>query len=237
MKILVIIPAYNESAIIADTIRSVRKEVPGADILVVNDASTDSTLEEVRKTGAAYLDLPSNLGIGGAVQSGFIYARDRGYDYAVQVDGDGQHDASYVLPLITWMEQEQIDVGIGSRFIENKGFQSSGTRRIGIAFLSFLVRSLFKTPIRDVTSGFRAVNRRFIEIYAEDYADDYPETTSIPTAVLHHGVIAEYPVIMRSRTTGKSSISRLKSVHYMVKVSLSVLLSKMTHSQKSGGRM
>ncbi len=228
MKILAIVPAYNESAIIAETIRRIREQAPGVDILAVNDGSTDGTLAAVRETGVSYLDLPLNLGIGGAVQSGYLYAREMDYDYAVQIDGDGQHDPACILPMIRWMEKEGVDVGIGSRFVAKEGFQSSRARRAGIRFLSFLVRLVCGARVKDVTSGLRVANRKFIRVFSEEYSDDYPETDSIPTVVRNGGVIAEYPVIMQERVTGRSSISLPRSFYYMLKVSLSLLLCRMT---------
>jgi hypothetical protein len=224
MKTVVIIPAYNEEEIIAETIRSVQKEAPWADILVINDASADGTLSEIRKCAVPYLNHPVNLGIGGAMQSGFRYAHDHGYDFAAQIDGDGQHDPAYIRVIMEGMARDGADVGIGSRFIERKGFQSSHARRLGIRFLSGLVKLMCGASVSDVTSGMRVINRRFIAIFAESYSDDYPETDSIPVIVQNGGIIGEYPVVMRERKTGKSSIGLTGSVYYMVKVSLSLLL-------------
>ena len=224
VKILVIVPAYNESAIIAQTVNMIRDSIPQADILVVNDGSADNTLQVLRDCGVNYLNLRTNLGIGGAVQSGYQYARENNYDYAVQIDGDGQHDPAYIQGIINRMEAEGVDVGIGSRFIDHRGFQSSSMRRAGIRFLSSLIHLTSGARIKDVTSGYRVVNRKYIEEYAKDYADDYPEPDAIMTVAFRHGKIAEYPVEMRGRTTGVSSISPRKSVYYMVKVSLSILM-------------
>ena len=224
LKILVIVPAYNESEIIADTVKNIREKAPETDILVVNDGSVDDTLQILQNCGVNHLNLRTNLGIGGAVQSGYVYARENNYDYAVQIDGDGQHDPAFIMPMIRWMEKEKIDVGIGSRFIEGEGFQSSSMRRFGIRFLSRLIRMTCGADIKDVTSGFRIVNKRFIDLFAKDYSDDYPEPDAILTVAFNHGKIAEYPVVMRERTTGESSISPQKSVYYMTKVSLSILM-------------
>ncbi len=206
--------------------REVRKKVPMADILAVNDGSTDDTLNTLRREGVAHLNLRCNLGIGGAVQSGYLYALENGYDYAAQIDGDGQHDPAYLMPIIERMEKEKVDVGIGSRFVDGKGFQSSGLRRFGIRFLSNLIALTCGTRVLDVTSGFRVANRRFIELYARDYSDDYPEPEAIVAASANGAKIAEYPVVMRERKAGVSSISALKSVYYMVKVSLAIIMYK-----------
>ena len=224
VRILVIVPAYNEADNIATTIESIRKNAPGTDILVINDGSRDETLQILKDCSVSYLNLRTNLGIGGAVQSGYIYARENQYDYAVQIDADGQHDPSYILEMVRWMQENQIDVGIGSRFITKQGFQSSAARRMGIHFLSNLIRLNCGVRIYDVTSGYRIANRRFIEVFARDYSDDYPEPDAILTAVRHGGKVAEYPVIMHERMMGESSIGFRKSVYYMVKVSLSIMM-------------
>lgn len=226
MKILVIIPAFNESAIIAKTVSEVREKAPKADVLVVNDGSTDETLAILQEEGIEHLNLRSNLGIGGAVQSGYIYARENGYDYAIQIDGDGQHDPAYIMSIIEQMQKDGADIGIGSRFIDGKGFQSSGLRRFGIRFLSQLIHLTCGTRVLDVTSGFRVANRRMIELYARDYSDDYPEPEAIVAATAHDAKISEYPVVMRERKTGTSSISAFKSVYYMIKVSLAIIMYK-----------
>ena len=226
MKILVIIPAFNESAIIAKTVSEVREKAPKADVLVVNDGSTDETLAILQREGIEHLNLRSNLGIGGAVQSGYIYARENGYDYAIQIDGDGQHDPAYIMSIIEQMQKDGADIGIGSRFIDGKGFQSSGLRRFGIRFLSQLIHLTCGTRVLDVTSGFRVANRRMIELYARDYSDDYPEPEAIVAATAHGAKISEYPVLMRERKTGTSSISAFKSVYYMIKVSLAIIMYK-----------
>ena len=223
-KILVIVPAYNEAGAIADTIGEIRQKAPGADILVINDGSEDGTAQVLERNGQAHLDHCLNLGIGGAVQSGYKYADRAGYDYAVQIDGDGQHDPAYILPMIAWMQETGIDMGIGSRFLEHRGFQSSLMRRAGIRFLSGLVFLSCGARIHDATSGFRIVNRRFIRLFARNYSDDFPETDSIPRVVRCGGRVAEYPVEMRERMTGQSSIDMGKTLYFMVKVSLAVLM-------------
>ena len=175
-----------------------------------------------------HLNLSVNLGIGGGVQAGYRFARDHGYDIAVQFDGDGQHDASYLAALIAPVADGEADVAIGSRFVTHEGFQSTGARRAGIHFLSRLIHLLCGVTVLDVTSGMRAVNRRFIMEYAECYAQDYPEPEAILYAGLKGAVICEVPVCMRQRKNGKSSISAAKSVYYMVKVSLALLMGKLT---------
>lgn len=228
-KILLIIPAFNEAATIEHVVNGLTMNFPQYDYVVVNDGSSDGTGELCMEKGYQVLNLPINLGIGGAVQTGYRYALKYGYDIAVQLDGDGQHDASYVKKLIEPLLAGEADVVIGSRFLRREGFQSSRSRRIGINILSDLIWLCTGKRIRDVTSGFRAVNRRFITIYAEDYPSDYPEPEAIITAVMHRGRVAEVPVVMKEREGGTSSITFRKSVYYMIKVTLAILVKRISY--------
>ncbi len=230
MKVLVIIPAYNEEENILDTIKDLEEHFPRADRIVINDASYDETKSVLEKNKVDYIDLPVNLGIGGGVQTGYMYAYERGYDIAVQMDGDGQHCAAELEKIIQPIAEGAADVVIGSRFIKKEGFQSSVYRRIGINFLSSLI--YFCTgkgkKIYDVTSGFRAANRKFITIFSKEYAQDYPEPEAIMTVAKYHGNICEVPVVMRARKNGRSSISVFRSIYYMLKVSLAVVFKKIS---------
>lgn len=226
MKTLVIIPAYNEQENILNTIADIRTHCPEVDYLVINDCSRDNTERLLRDNGANYVSLPCNLGIGGGVQTGYRYADERGYDIAIQFDGDGQHDARYLRDLIAPIEAGTADIAIGSRFIKREGFQSTGLRRMGIGFLSGLIKLLCGIHVSDVTSGMRAVNRRFIEEYAKSYAQDYPEPEAIIAASVRGARIVEVPVEMRERQGGRSSINPLRSVYYMIKVSLALILAR-----------
>lgn len=228
-KILLIIPAFNEAETIEHVVNGLTVNFPQYDYVVVNDGSSDGTGELCTKKGYQVLNLPINLGIGGAVQTGYRYALKYGYDIAVQLDGDGQHDAAYVKRLIEPLLAGEADVVIGSRFLRREGFQSSRSRRIGINILSDLIWLCTGKRIRDVTSGFRAVNRRFITIYAEDYPSDYPEPEAIITAVMHRGRVAEVPVVMKEREGGTSSITFRKSVYYMIKVTLAILVKRISY--------
>lgn len=221
MKVLLVVPAYNEECNIGKVIDSLKKQP--YDILVINDASTDNTLSILSKKNVDYLDMSVNVGIGGGVQAGYLYALRNDYDIVVQFDGDGQHLAEEISQLIAPIEREEADVVIGSRFINNIGFQSSKIRRVGIRLLSNLVKICTGKRIYDVTSGFRAVNKKFIALYAGEYAQDYPEPEAIVTAIKHQGRITEIPVQMRERDGGKSSISAVKSIYYMIKVSLAII--------------
>lgn len=224
MKALIIVPAYNEEANIEKTIENIKSEVPEFDHVVINDCSVDSTREICEKNGYNVVSLPINLGIGGAVQTGYLYAWSHGYDYAVQVDGDGQHDPAFLRLMLETIQNEKLDMVIGSRFIEKKGFQSSVARRFGIRFFQVLIAILTGRKITDATSGLRMVNREIIGMFAQNYPRDYPEPETI-VAVLKAGYkVKEIPVIMREREGGVSSISGKKAVYYMVKVSLAILI-------------
>ena len=227
-KVLLIIPAYNEEESLRSLIEEIKAVCSEVDYLVVNDCSSDDTERLLEELGANYITLPCNMGIGGAVQSGYRYAAQNGYDIAIQIDGDGQHDVRFVKDMVKLIEDKQADVVIGSRFIDKEGFQSSQARRIGIRILSMLIRLMCGAKVKDVTSGFRAVNRRFIELFAENYPDDYPEPEVIVTAKLYGAVIKELPVIMRERTTGKSSINLKRSIYYMIKVSLAIIICRIS---------
>lgn len=228
MKSLIIIPAYNEQKTILKIIKDIKEKCPGVDYLVINDCSTDGTEQVLREASANYISASVNMGIGGAVQAGYRYAKENNYDIAIQVDGDGQHDVSYVPDMIKILESGEADIVKGSRFITKEGSQSSYTRRIGIKILSALVWIACGKHIYDVTSGFRAINRRFIELYSVDYPGDYPEPEIIVLAVLYGGRIKEMPVVMNDREHGQSSINFKKSVYYMIKVSLAILVRRIS---------
>lgn len=234
MRVLVIVPAYNEAPNIQKVMNNLHEKAPYADVLVVNDCSTDLTERILQDNVFTYVSLPVNLGIGGCVQTGFCYALQNGYDIAVQFDGDGQHEASYIAQLIKLIAQGNADMVIGSRFIDKQGFQSSFARRTGIGVLSKILRLLCGVTVRDVTSGMRAVNRDLIKLFAYDYAQDYPEPESILTASLHGARIRELPVIMYEREAGVSSISLSKSAYYMAKVSLSMAVCRMRMQKRRG---
>lgn len=232
MKILVIIPAYNEQDSIINVINKLKNDCPRADYVVINDCSKDNTLSVLKENNTNFVNLPINLGIGGGVQTGYKYALENGYDIAIQIDGDGQHDTAYLDKVIAPIEEGVADIAIGSRFIDKEGFQSSGMRRAGIKFLSALIKICCGTKVRDVTSGFRAVNRKYIKMYANDYPTDYPEPEAIVQASVDGARIAEVPVIMKERETGQSSIYAWKSIYYMIKVSLAIIICRISKRRK-----
>ena len=232
MKILVIIPAYNEEGNILHTLENLHAYAADMDVLVVNDCSTDGTRKLLEENGVNHLNLPVNLGIGGGVQAGYRYAKKYGYDIAVQFDGDGQHDARYLHDLIAPLEKGEADITIGSRFLRHEGFQSSGMRRAGIRILHRLILLLCGKNVMDVTSGMRAVNRRFICAYAAHYAQDYPEPEAIMYAGIRGAEIREVPVVMKERESGKSSIGAMRSAYYMIKVSLALVVGRLSLEKK-----
>ena len=226
MKKLIIIPAYNEQESIKKTVEDIIKNAPEFDYIVINDCSTDRTKEICETEKFNVVHLPVNLGIGGAVQTGYLYAARNGYDIAVQVDGDGQHDPKFLSKMAEFIEAEHADMVIGSRFINREGFQSSGARRVGINYFTMLIKLLTGAKITDPTSGLRMVNREIIEFFAEEYPKDYPEPESVVAILRRKKKVLELPVIMRERSGGVSSISMKKSVYYMIKVSLAILIER-----------
>lgn len=227
-KCLIIIPAYNEAENIDNVVNNLVNNYPQYDYIIVNDGSVDATEKICLKNGYQVLNLPINMGIGGAVQTGYCYARDNDYDMAVQIDGDGQHDVAFLEGMIKVIEAGEADMVIGSRFVHKEGFQSSQLRRVGIRFLSTLGWVLTGVRVRDITSGYRVVNRRFIHIFAQDYPADYPEPEALVIVAVHGGRIEEYPVVMRERESGTSSITLKKSVYYMIKVTLAMLIRRIS---------
>ena len=224
MKKIVIIPAYNEISNIRTTVQDILDHAPGFDYVIINDCSQDGTMRFCTEQGMNIINLPVNLGIGGAVQTGYLYAWRNGYDVAVQFAGDGQHDASYLNEMADFLQEQQADMVIGSRYIKKEGFQSSGIRQFGIRYFSALIKLLTGKRVTDPTSGMRMVNRDVMKIYSEDYPVDYPEPESVVTILRMGKKVSEIPVIMRERQGGVSSISPRKAVYYMIKVTLAILM-------------
>lgn len=231
MKILIIIPAFNEEKNLSSVISQINKSNIKVNYLIVNDCSTDDTVQICEKNNYNYISLPVGLGIGGGVQSGYKYALKYNYDIAIQMDGDGQHDAAYIRNLVQPIINNSADIVIGSRLITGDGFQPTKLRRFGINFLSRLIKLCCGADIKDVTSGFRAVNKKFIQIYANEYSTDYPEPEAIITSTFYDGRILEIPVIMHERHSGKSSINFWKSIYYMIKVSIAIILYRVTFNK------
>ena len=218
LRRIAIVPAYNEEGNIARVISELKEHDPGMDILVVSDGSFDRTEEVAREAGAKVLHLPFNLGIGGAVQTGFQYAWENGYDLAVRCDGDGQHIPSELPKVIAPVVAGDADIAIGSRFVASSGYRSSATRRVGIRLLALAVSAIARQRVTDATSGFQALNRRALELFAADYPHDYPEVEGMVMTIKHRLRLVEVPVEMREREHGRSSITALRSIYYMAKV-------------------
>jgi glycosyltransferase involved in cell wall biosynthesis len=225
LRRLAVVPAYNESDAIAAVVRSLHEHAPGFDVLVVDDGSTDDTGRHAAMAGAAVVRLPFNLGIGGAVQSGFVYAHEHGYDYMAQVDGDGQHDPAELSKLVVRMDAEPaVDVVCGSRFVsDDYRYPAPISRRTGIHLFAFALTRILRQRISDPTSGFRLYNRQAIALFARDYPHDYPEVEAILMVHAHRLRLTEVPVRMFVRETGRSSITKPRSFYYMVKVSLALM--------------
>jgi len=227
MNLLIIIPAYNEEASLPGVIEDLRQHAPSAHVLVVNDGSRDATARVARELGVAVLDLPFNLGIGGAVQAGYCYAERKGYDVAIQFDGDGQHRACEIPKLLEPIAAGRADLVIGSRFLSPVGYKSPIFRKLGIGIFSFVLSRILENTVTDSTSGFRAANRPVIQFFARTYPDDYPEVESL---VLLHKMdlrMEEVSVGMCERTGGTSSITPIRSVYYMTKVLLAIFIDLM----------
>lgn len=225
-SLLVIIPAWNEAATVALVVRGVREHQPRAAIAVVDDGSTDDTAAVAASAGATVLRLPINLGIGGAVQTGFRYAVTRGYRLAVQVDADGQHPPEHLARLLEPLLSGAADAVIGSRFLSDGGYRGTAARQAGIRVFELLCRVLTGRPFTDCTSGFRAYNARALAFLAETYASDYPEVESIIHLVRNGYRLVEVPVRMRERAGGRSSIGLGRALYYMVKVTLASLVTR-----------
>ncbi len=224
MKLLIIVPAYNEEESLPGVLRDLGESVPAADVLVVNDGSRDGTERVARDRGARVLNLPFNLGIGGAVQAGYLYAERQGYDVAVQFDGDGQHLGVEVQKLLRPLAADTADLVIGSRFLVPGMYQAPLFRKMGIGIFSFVLSRILGMTVTDSTSGFRAANRRVIEFFARNYPDDYPEVESLVLLHKRRLRIAEETVQMRERTGGRSSITPVRSAYYMVKVLMAIFI-------------
>jgi glycosyltransferase involved in cell wall biosynthesis len=231
-RYLAIVPALNEVESIGRTVQEIRRCAPEFDVLVVDDGSTDGTGRAAAAAGAEVVRLPFNLGIGGAVQTGYVFAREHGYEVAVQLDGDGQHDARYIPELLARLtDGSGYNMVTGSRFLEpaddgggGAGYRSSAPRRAGIGIFARVVSLASRQRVTDPTSGFRMTDRHAIELFARDYPHDYPEVEAILLMHSHRLRSCEIPVQMRARTSGRSAISRFQAAYYMVKVLLAVFV-------------
>ncbi|MEM9073402.1 MAG: glycosyltransferase family 2 protein [Myxococcota bacterium] len=224
MRVLVIVPAYNEAENLPQVLAKLADHAPNADVCVVDDGSTDNTAEVAASHGVTVLRAPINLGIGGAMQTGYLWALHHNYDVAIQVDGDGQHDPQYLEKAIAPCREGKADMVIGSRFLEEGGFRSTALRRMGIRYLCWLLRLTSRVRVTDPTSGFRVAGKQAIALFARNYPSDYPEPEAIALAKRSGLRVAEVPVVMSAREHGKSSINSWRTLYYLIKVSLALLL-------------
>ena len=230
MRTLIIIPAYNEEKSILNTVNSIieynKKNKEKYDFVVINDGSKDKTEEILVENKINHIKLINNLGIGGAIQTGYKYAYNNGYDIAVQFDGDGQHDINYVKDIIEPIKNNKANMVIGSRYIDKskEGFKSSLSRRMGIKIISFFIKLFTRKKVYDTTSGFRAVDREIIKIFSINYPTEYPEPVSEVTVLKRKYKIDEVPVLMHERQGGKSSIHAWKNVYYMINVTIAMFI-------------
>lgn len=234
-KIILIIPAYNEEGSILKTYKSVekynKKSKEKLDVIVINDGSKDNTAKILDDNNIPHVNLIHNLGIGGAVQTGYKYAYNNDYDIAIQFDGDGQHDVNYVKDLVEPIINKKANMVIGSRFInkEEDGFKSSRARRLGIKLISSFIKLKTKKKIYDVTSGFRAVDKKLMSLFVEHYPTEYPEPISTVKAIKNEFEVTEVPVKMKEREEGKSSISSWRNIYYMINVIITIIIMSKDH--------
>ena len=224
LRRVAIVPAYNEAASVASVIEEIRAVDPDLDIVVIDDGSRDGSAAAAERAGARVVRLPFNLGIGGAMQTGYQYAREHGFDLAVQIDGDGQHDPRELPKLLEPILDGRADMAVGTRFGSGRRYRPAFARRIGIELFAWLVTLIVRQRVTDTTSGFRAVNREGILLFASDYPHDYPEVETTVLVFRHKLRMEEVPVEMRTRASGRSSITFFRSIYYMVKVSLALFI-------------
>ncbi|HXG75206.1 MAG TPA: glycosyltransferase family 2 protein [Gaiellaceae bacterium] len=234
-RTVAIVPAHDEAAAVGRVVDEIRAFDPSCDVVVVDDASSDGTAEVARAHGAVVLRLPFNVGIGGAVQTGFRYALAEGYERAVRLDGDGQHDAAELGKLLAVLERGEADLVVGSRFVDGGGtYRPPLGRRLGIRVFARLVSLLGGQRVTDTTSGFLALNRRGIELFAAEYPHDYPEVEATLVALRSGLRLAQVQVDMRERLAGTSSITFVRSLYYMVKVMLALLVASLRRYPRAG---
>jgi hypothetical protein len=224
VKLLIIIPAFNEEGAVGGVVKEVRGVMPGVPVVVVDDCSTDATVHVAREAGAQVLALPYHLGLGGCVQAGYRLAFELNYDYVIRVDGDGQHDPRDIPAILQTLEREGCEMVIGSRFINGAGAHSGFLRALGIVFFRAMLRPILGRPVRDPTSGFVGVNRTALAVFSRSFPLEYPEIEALVVLQRKRFRFMEVPCRMRPRRTGRTSITPLKSLYYPVHVLLGVFV-------------
>jgi glycosyltransferase involved in cell wall biosynthesis len=223
-KLLILIPAYNEEGALGGVLREVHEVMPGVPVLVVDDCSGDATVHQARMAGAQVLCLPHHLGLGGAVQAGYRLAFELGYDYVIRVDGDGQHDPRDIPKILGALERGDCEMVIGSRFVDGSGQHSSMLRAAGILFFRAMLRPILGRPVHDPTSGFVGVNRIALSLFSRSFPLEYPEIEALVVLQRKRFRFVEVPCRMRPRRAGRTTITPLKSLYYMVHVLLGVFV-------------
>jgi glycosyltransferase involved in cell wall biosynthesis len=223
-KLLILIPAYNEEGAVGGVVNEVRSAMPGVPVLVVDDCSGDGTVHVARAAGARVLSLPHHLGLGGAVQAGYMLAFELGFDYVIRVDGDGQHDPRDIPKILETLEREKCEMVIGSRFVDNSGEHSGALRALGIVFFRAVLRPILGRPVHDPTSGFVGVNRTALAVFSRSFPLEYPEIEALVVLQRKRFRFVEVPCRMRPRRAGKSTITPFRSLYYMVHVLLGVFV-------------
>ena len=223
-SLLVIVPAFNEEGAIGSVVRSIHQHVPGVPVLVLDDCSRDNTIAQARAAGAEILPLPHHLGLGGCVQAGYMLAYELGFQYVIRVDGDGQHDARDIPPIFERLKASGCEMVIGSRFVNGNGAHSGFVRGLGIGFFRLVLRPILGRPVHDPTSGFVGVNRRALAVFSRSFPLEYPEIETLVVLQRRRFRFEEVPCTMRPRLAGRSSITALKSLYYILHVLLGVFV-------------
>jgi glycosyltransferase involved in cell wall biosynthesis len=230
--LLVIVPAYNEESAVGSVVRSIHRVMPGIPVLVIDDCSIDATQQAARQAGAQVLALPHHLGLGGCVQAGYKLAFELGYQFVIRVDGDGQHDAIDIPRIFETLLKSGCEMVIGSRFVINHGERAGPIRFLGIRFFRMVLRPILGQPVHDPTSGFVGVNRRALQVFSKSFPLEYPEIEALVVLQRKRFRFQEIPCKMHPRTTGRSSITALRSVHYIVHVLLGVFVNVLKFDQR-----
>ena len=223
-SLLIIVPALNEEAAIGGVVREIREHVPGVPVLVIDDCSLDGTIAVARQAGADVLPMPHHLGVGGCVQAGYKLAWELGYQYVIRVDGDGQHDARDILRIFEKLKSSGCEMVIGSRFVADNGSRTGTVRALGIRFFRLMLRPVLGKEVRDPTSGFVGVNRLALNVFRQSFPLEYPEIEALVVLQRRRFRFEEVPCVMRPRTTGRSTITALKSLYYVLHVLLGVFV-------------